>query len=1072
MSVDIKMLGRFEVLADGERCPADPWRRKHAAALVKVLALARHRSMHREQLIDLLWPDLSLAESAPRLHKAAHYARRGLPDPSAAVVLRGDMIVLLPDAEVTVDALEFERAAADALQRGTPASAAAALDLYGGTLLPEDLYEPWTEAARDRLSALYQQLLRQAGRWEQLVELDPVDEEAHVALIQAHLDKGDRTSALRQYERMDRALRQELGIGPGREAAALRDRALADLPAVSVPRQRAGEQRLLGRDAVLRSLRGALDEVAAGAGRTVLLSGPPGVGKTTVLDWLRAEAAGRGWRCGEGAAATIEGAWPYAPVLEAIADLCRAHPVLLDGVDDRYRSELDRALSLRDVTADGDHGHQHLFVAAGALLAVAAAGTGVVLLVDDAHEADDASLRLLHYLARQSRQEPVLIVVAYRDEPGRDDQLAEFRTSLGRREGTVALSLEPLDRTSTETLVRSMSPELSPESVEQVWELSAGLPFAAAELARAAAAAPQLPLTPGAGAALTAWLPPPTRDLLARVAVAGLAFDTDEFVALSGLPDELAYARLESALAARILDRTETGYRFRHALLREDILAQLPAHRRAALHRDAATRLAGLGASPARIGHHLVAAGAAREAVPYLLAAARTEAAVGAYRDALALLDAVRSHATGAARAEIAALRGDLLGSLGAPGAVEAYRDAVRLGSGELRRRSRAGLARAATYSGDFATAEDALAGLELNGGPNDAAVLLARGNLAYFRGDLDAAWSVSEQARDLIVTGDEQWQLLDLVALQGLVAHTRGEWFERLSLELQHGRNAPQVAAAVFDSHLCVAEYLLYGPTPYPRVIELARALRDTAHRAGVMRAVAFATALLGEAALLSGALDIAETELTEAVDLHRDIGARAGEAHCLQRLAEVRLARGDRPGARELCERALPLARWSAIAMHLLQRVYGTLIAAADDPAAARDEVGRAEATLGEADFCSFCAVMLAVPAAAACADAGDLAAAQRHLDVAERSAGLWDGTAWQGAICEARAHLARAHGDVDGAVRLLHEAERIFSAAGQPLDARRCRLSAEHPAGPPVPAQVAPLAQPRASSKTPKA
>ena len=72
-----------------------------------------------------------------------------------------------------------------------------------------------------------------------------------------------------------------------------------------------------------------------------------------------------------------------------------------------------------------------------------------------------------------------------------------------------------------------------------------------------------------------------------------------------------------------------------------------------------------------------------------------------------------------------------------------------------------------------------------------------------------------------------------------------------------------------------------------------------------------------------------------------------------------------------------------------------------------------------------------------------------------LANRSAGLWDGTAWQGAICEARAHLARAHGDVDGAVRLLHAAERIFSAAGQPLDARRCRLSAEHPAGPPVPA-----------------
>ena len=68
----------------------------------------------------------------------------------------------------------------------------------------------------------------------------------------------------------------------------------------------------------------------------------------------------------------------------------------------------------------------------------------------------------------------------------------------------------------------------------------------------------------------------------------------------------------------------------------------------AAIHRDAASRLIGLGASSARIGHHLLHAGEATEAVPYLLRAAETDAAVGAYRDALALVDAIRPHATGA----------------------------------------------------------------------------------------------------------------------------------------------------------------------------------------------------------------------------------------------------------------------------------------------------------------------------------------------------------------------------------------------------------------------------------------
>src|SRR4051812_23325647 len=99
VSVEIRMLGRFEVLADGERCPAAPWRRRHAAALVKVLALSRTRSLHREQLIDQIWPDLSLEEAGPRLHKAAHYARQGLPHSDEAVVVRGESVSLLPDIE-------------------------------------------------------------------------------------------------------------------------------------------------------------------------------------------------------------------------------------------------------------------------------------------------------------------------------------------------------------------------------------------------------------------------------------------------------------------------------------------------------------------------------------------------------------------------------------------------------------------------------------------------------------------------------------------------------------------------------------------------------------------------------------------------------------------------------------------------------------------------------------------------------------------------------------------------------------------------------------------------------------
>jgi tetratricopeptide (TPR) repeat protein len=256
-------------------------------------------------------------------------------------------------------------------------------------------------------------------------------------------------------------------------------------------------------------------------------------------------------------------------------------------------------------------------------------------------------------------------------------------------------------------------------------------------------------------------------------------------------------------------------------------------------------------------------------------------------------------------------------------------------------------------------------------------------------------------------------------------------------------------MATAVFDGHLCVAEYLLYGPTPYEQVIELGERLRDSARRSGAIRAVAFAAALIGEAALLSGDLERADRELAEAVDLHHGIAATAGEAHSLQRLAEVRVHQGRREEARQLLRRAFPLARWSPLALHLVQRIYGTTIAAADTPEEAYAAAERADAVNGPQDACTFCQVLVEVPAAIACADVGDLAGAARHLAGAETSTRLWPGTSLQAGVLEARAHLARAVHDEPAAAALLTEAADRFQAAGQPLDAARCRAKALAPA-----------------------
>ena len=97
MRVEIDLLGGFAVRVDGRAVPAAGWRRRPPAALVKLLALAPRRTLHREQVIDALWPDTGIDDAAPRLHKAAHYARRSLGDPRA-LVLAGETVSLFPDA--------------------------------------------------------------------------------------------------------------------------------------------------------------------------------------------------------------------------------------------------------------------------------------------------------------------------------------------------------------------------------------------------------------------------------------------------------------------------------------------------------------------------------------------------------------------------------------------------------------------------------------------------------------------------------------------------------------------------------------------------------------------------------------------------------------------------------------------------------------------------------------------------------------------------------------------------------------------------------------------------------------
>ena len=823
MSVNVRLLGTFEVAVDDVVVPPEVWSRRQAASLVKLLALSRDRRLHREQVIEALWPGLSLEAAGPRLHKAAHYARRALGEGAASLVLRNDVVALLADGDLRVDVEEFRQLGEAALAEGTPAAAQRALGAHGGDLLPDDVYDAWTTQPRESLRLLHLDLLRLAGRWADVLHEDPSDEQAHLALIRSSADRGDVRAALRQFERMDQALRRELGTPPSAEAEQLRAQLEARSDQGVLGRKREEVTRLFGRREIGDRVRERLQHAEAGRGGTLVFTGPPGVGKTAVLDLAVALAQKRGWRTGRGTASAIEGTWPYAPVLEALSDMCRNHPALCDGLADVYRLELARALSGRDVSWSGESAHQRLFVAAAELVRLAAAGHGLFIAVDDLHEADQASLRLLHYLARCAVSEPVIIAVAYR--PSANLPAREVLDSLVTRAIGTRIELAPLTQSSTMRLLADRYPDLPAETARHIWQVSAGLPFTVLEMARGhgSGAAGVLPVLPGA--ALRTWQ---------RVALLGSTFSTDELLAVAGTSEDEAYQHLEAGLTALMIEPAEFGYRFRHALVREALLEHMPPYVESAARREVAERLSELDAPPGRVAHQFLAAGLPSRAVPFVLRAVETAGALGAYRDALALVDLVRQHAGPAALPRLLARRGDLLMALGDPEAVPAYQDAVSVTSGVEHRLVRARLARAAAFAGDFDRARAAIEGLSIDGDAADGPILLARGNIAYFTGDIDAAWDAAAAARGLLLSPEDPWHYVDLVALQGLIAHQRGEWFERFRQELRQAGGNRSMPSALFDAHLCVAEYLLYGPVPYREVIDLAESLRRRATQSG----------------------------------------------------------------------------------------------------------------------------------------------------------------------------------------------------------------------------------------------
>src|SRR5438309_2723805 len=220
----VRLLGGFQVEVDGRPIQAQAWRHRRGADLVKLLALAPEHRLHREELMERLWPELGVEAAAANLRKAVHYARRALGRQDSIESI-GELVALWPAGDLRVDAESAETQARKALAGSVGLEAAA--DLFSGDLLPADRYADWTEPHRERLRRRRLEVLRAAARWEEVLQVDGTDEDACRALMRGHLERGDRRSAMREFQRLREILRVDLGVAPEPATVALFEEAVS-----------------------------------------------------------------------------------------------------------------------------------------------------------------------------------------------------------------------------------------------------------------------------------------------------------------------------------------------------------------------------------------------------------------------------------------------------------------------------------------------------------------------------------------------------------------------------------------------------------------------------------------------------------------------------------------------------------------------------------------------------------------------------------------------------------------------------------------------------------------------------
>ncbi|MEY2422182.1 MAG: hypothetical protein QOI95_2249 [Acidimicrobiaceae bacterium] len=692
-SVRYGILGPLEV-DDGRRL-VDLGSPKQRAVLA-LLLINRNRVVSLDRLIDQLWNGEPPQRAIASLQAYLSNLRRlleptRLPRAAATTIVTSPPgYVLRADAE-QVDAARFEelvRRGRQMLGENRPREClellTSALDLWRGPALADFAYEPFARSEIVRLEELHLAAMEDrfaatldlGGEVDVVPELEvvvrehPFRERFWAQLMLALYRSGRQSDALRAFQRARDVLVDELGVEPGQILRAMEADILAHAPTldagagVTATRAHLGgdadvtdaepvssESVFLGRRSELARLMAAVDRTRTGSGRLVLVSGEAGIGKTRLVNELVGSlgpdvivARGSGYEGG-----LAPGFWSWVQVLRAVCEqgddgLVRSSLAPHASVLHQLIPEIVGGASDIDERPTRDASRFQLYDAVTGFLLQVARDQPMVVVLDDLHWVDPASLELLGFFAERLSSAALLFIGTYRPNEV-SEALADALANLARAGVHERLELSGLALADVEELIRRTTRAGAGSGVAAaVHGRTEGNPFFVGEVVRLLVSENLLAEPPDRAVRIPegvrdvirrrmARLPEQTAVLLTLAAVIGLEFDLGLVEEAAGLEPDLAFDVVESAVVSGLIieDPSAPGrFRFSHGLVQEAVYEEVTALRRSRLHARIAHALERHGAANdtkgiADLAHHYfqaARAGDAASAVEWAMRAA------------------------------------------------------------------------------------------------------------------------------------------------------------------------------------------------------------------------------------------------------------------------------------------------------------------------------------------------------------------------------------------------------------------------------------------------------------------